>query len=260
MTGALATIDGNKLACTGVGLSCDVSIDLRAAPLTEDEFAGVISRYYTLFREEIAADVAFLRGVENHQAVTKFDSAVYQLRTATQHSDNQEAAAFYAEWVGSAPDWEAAALELTSQFIAALDELARISGLVRRDLKLAMSWRARASAEIHAVFDAVCSDLRATFNPQRRTALIANVRRRAKNLRPGDDYQAAVEAMSAEEITNQVKRLPVPYQAVLDRLGLLGKSQARAALLLAYSISASTNLRGAEFLTRVDESWKIATA
>jgi hypothetical protein len=63
-----------------------------------------------------------------------------------------------------------------------------------------------------------------------------------------------------EEITNQSKRLPVPYHEVLNRLNLLGRPQARAAILLAYSIGAVTTLSGEDFLARVEEAWKVSSA
>lgn len=113
---------------------------------------------------------------------------------------------------------------------ACTQELARISGRVRRDRALAQSWRERSTTEPSSIFESVCADLAVSFNERVAGILIRNVERRAKQVRPGQDVRAAVEALCAEEITDQRKRLPVPYYSVLDRLGLLGDQRARAAL------------------------------
>lgn len=260
MTDPLATINGNKLICTGAGLNYDKPPDLSPQRSTEESFASLISEYYMFFRELIAADVAFLRSVENHQHVTNFDSAVYLLRTARQHQDNPEALTFYEEWVNKYWPWQKASDTLAEALMKALIQLARISGRVRRDPTLTRAWIERASNQPETIFDAVCEDLNASFPSHIKKALIGNVKRRAKRLRPEDDIRANIEDLCAQEITAQVRSLPVPYHAVLDRLGALRTHHARAALLVAYSINASTSLRGEDFLVRVEETWKIASA
>jgi hypothetical protein len=90
-----------------------------------------------------------------------------------------------------------------------------------------------------------------------RDALIASVKRRAKRLR-SPDMKTAVEDLCAQEICKQMRPLPVPYYKILDRLGLLGEPHARAALLVAYSIASSTQLRGEDFFQRVEATWKVA--
>ena len=124
------------------------------------------------------------------------------------------------------PTWQQAVDALAELLKLALEQLARISGRVRRDAALARAWNERASAEPTSIFASVCADLAVTFNDGLAAILIRNVERGARRLRPGEDVRAAVEALCAEEITNQAKRLPVPYHAVLDRLGLIGRQQA----------------------------------
>jgi hypothetical protein len=255
----LGTISQNKRACTGVGLVYDSAPRLNPAATSADGFTNLVSQYYMFFREAIAQDVSFLRGVEGHRAIAEFDRAIYLLRTAKQHDDNPEATQFFEHWIEEHPTWQQAVDALAELLERALEQLARISGRVRRDAALARAWNERASAEPTSIFESVCADLAVTFNDRLAAILIRNVERRAKRLRPGEDARAAVEALCAEEITNQAKRLPVPYHAVLDRLGLIGRSRAQAALLLAYSISASTTLGGEAFLLRVEEAWKVAT-
>lgn len=128
---------------------------------------------------------------------------------------------------------------------------------MRRDGRLTAAWRQRASVEPATIFEAVCADLAAVFSANQRDYIIRTVTRRAQGLRAGANVRREVERFCVEEIVKRTKPMPVPYHAVLDRLNLLGKPQARAALLLGFSISAATNLRGEDFLVRVEEAWKV---
>jgi hypothetical protein len=65
----------------------------------------VVSEYYVSFREAIAPDVALLRGVEGHRAITEFDRPICLLRTAKQHEDNIEAREFFGDWIAKHPTW-----------------------------------------------------------------------------------------------------------------------------------------------------------
>jgi hypothetical protein len=254
----LTTITYNKKISTGVELRYDAAPDLSPVVSSEDGFASLISQYYKFFREALVVDVAFLRGIEQHPAIVEFDAAVYQLRTAQQHDDNDEATAFYRSWVAENVTWQSAADALSQSLQRALGQLSRISSRVRRDERLARAWRDRASVEPASVFASVCLDLATQFDGRRNAILIRNIERRMRSLHAKADVRGAVEAFCVEEIINQSKRLPVPYHEVLDRLNLLGRPMARAAILLAYSISASTTLRGEDFMVRVEEAWKVS--
>ena len=71
----------------------------------------------------------------------------------------------------------------------------------------------------------------------------------------------AVEQLCVREIVAAHDlELPVPYYQILDRLGLLGDTNARAALLVAYSIRATTTLTGEEFLQRVEKTWQVGSS
>lgn len=257
---AIATIDQNKRACTGVGLVLNARPDLVPSVDSEAAFSALASDYYMVFREALAPDVAFLRGVEQHSVIREFDQAIYRIRTAHQHHDNEEATAFLKDWLSVHPGWQVSADALAHLFGRALEELARISGKARRDPSLAAAWRDRTTVEPAAIFEAVCADLAVTFNEGLQAILVRNVERRARRIRPGQDARSAVQGFCAEEITSQNRRLPVSYFAILDRLGLLGHRRARAALLLAYSIAASSDLRGEAFMRRVEDAWKVVSA
>ncbi|WP_440098813.1 hypothetical protein [Streptosporangium sp. H16] len=250
----------NKLICTGVALDYEVPVDLGPRPGTEADFDALVTQYYKLFRETIRADIAFLRSVEESSAVATFDKAVSNLRHAKQHNDNERAKNFYASWT-KGRSWEAAAEAFLSASALALSELERVSSLVRRDPKLTKAWKDNASTETETIFEAVCRDLSASFNFGFRKKLLHNINLRRQRLKPGVDVRAAVEQFCVQEITAaQNLTLPVPHYDILDRLGLLGKRKARAALFVAYSVSAATNLTGEAFLQRVEQTWRIGAS
>lgn len=91
--------------------------------------------------------------------------------------------------------------------------------------------------------------------------LLHSVNLRRQRLVPGVDVRAAVEQFCVQEITAaQNLTLPVPHYDILDRLGLLGKHKARAALFVAYSVCAATNLTGEDFLQRVEQTWRVGAS
>lgn len=260
MTDLLANIDRNKRLCTGVGLGYDAPPDLMPQIASESEFKELLLAYDKLVRERLHDDIAFLRSVDDHATVARFLRVLYNLRTATAHDDNTEANAFYADWTRRYVPWQTAASELAKTLVSALEHLDRISGRVRRDPKLSASWKERAAIATEAIFQAVCDDLHLTFTPANTKRMIYNVDKLAAKIPASANVRAEVESLCAQEITAQRLRLPVPYYEVLDNLGLMRGRQARAALLVAYSIASSTQLSGDAFLARVVETWKVASS
>jgi len=259
MSDALANLALNKKLCTGVALTYGRPPNLDPLCTNEEEFIALVTDYYVLFREALRVDVGFLRSVEDTAAVRSFDKLIYELRTAKQHHDNQQAAAAYERWTSEYHPWARAAKKLASLLADALRQLEQLSARVRRDQQLSRAWLEKASLQPEAVFESVCQDLCVRFSTGNRRRLIRNVTARLQRLRPGDDVRSAAEEYAVQEITSQNRALPLPYFEVLDRLGLIGKKESRAALLLAYSITDSTNLAGEDFLSRVEEVWETAT-
>ncbi|MFC8923231.1 hypothetical protein [Cellulosimicrobium sp. NPDC057127] len=256
---SLSTLDLNKRACTGVGLTYGAAPELVPSLDSSGAFYDLVTEYYKFFHEAIADDVAFLAAVKDCSAVAAFKELLYNLRTARQHGDNPNADAYAAAWVDSHANWQESADAFARSLREAIDELAHVSSCVRRDARLSDAWRQRASAAPETIFEAVRSDLAAVFSESQRDYMVRTVARRAQRLRPGADVRRELERFCVEEIVKRTKPLPVAYHAVLDRLNLLGKPHARAALLLAFSISAATTLRGEEFLTRVELAWSVST-
>jgi hypothetical protein len=260
MTDPLAVLARSKLICTGVELDYEVPADPDPRPGTEEAFDALVTRYYKLFRETIRTDVAFLRSVEDSSAVKTFDNTVSRLRHAKQHDGNDRAKSFYASWTQNRP-WEAAAEAFLDSSAKAFSELEHVSSRVRRDPKLTKAWKDNASIETETIFEAVCRDLATGFSFGHRRKLLHNIDLRRQRLGPGVDIHSAVEQFCVQEITTaQDVTLPVPHYEILDRLGLLGKSKARAALLVAYSVRAATDLTGEAFLQRVEETWRVGAS
>lgn len=260
MNRSLATLDGNKYVCTGTRFIADEAPDLAPKRPSEDAFIRLVSEYYKFFRETHADDIAFLLSIERRAAVTEFNNAVYSLRTAKQHNDNSQATKFYDAFASRHDSWQAASNTLAELLDRALTELADISLHVRRDPSLTRLWKERASLEPQSIFEAVCRDFNTVYTGATQQALLSNVKRRAKRLRPHEDVRARLEDFCAQEITAQGRSLPVPYYEVLDRLGVLGTPRARPAALLAYSVSATTKLKGESFLARVEQTWIVANS
>ncbi|NRI69042.1 hypothetical protein FEZ60_26320 [Rhodococcus sp. MS16] len=259
MTDPFSVVARNKLLCCGVELEYHKPPDLNPKRPTVADFDALVTEYYTLFRENMRGDVAFLLSIERKREVVEFDNAVYLLRTAKQHTDNPKATAFYDSWTGTRT-FQTAAEALAVCFTNALLQLVVVSNLVRRDSELTEAWKSRASIEPASIFEAVCDDLKVRFSVANKKRLIRNVTNRVQRLRADVDTRVATEGFCVEEIVAQSISLPVPYVEILDRLGLIGASNASAALLMAYSVQASTNLTGDEFLLRVEETWKVATS
>lgn len=260
MTNHFETIAVNKQLCTGVSLDYQHAPNLNPTCNNEADFNDLVTEYYKLFRERLRADISFLRAAKDHRDIGDFDNTVYLLRTASQHDDNLRAEDFYRRWINDHRPWQCAAQALADACRKAIEQLGAASSFVRRDQRLASRWKDHASIEPEAIFAAVCSDLRVSFGRGHRDRLVRNVRARINRVRQVEDIRTITEEICAQEITSQDRSLPVPYFDVLDRLGLIGKQDARAALLVAYSVEAATQLTGEEFLFRVEETWKVAHA
>jgi hypothetical protein len=162
-------------------------------------------------RERLRGDIAFLRSVENHRDLNDFDGTIYLLRTAKHHDDNPDAVAFYGRWTTEHQPWQRAADALANALAKAIQQLEAVSSRVRRDRKLSAAWRDHASKEPEAIFLAVCDDLRVRFSQGNQRRLVRNVRTRLQRINPHDDIRAITKELCAQEITSQLRPLPVPY-------------------------------------------------
>ncbi|WP_143338081.1 hypothetical protein [Demequina sp. NBRC 110054] len=259
MTSPLEDLSQAKRLATGSGLSLGTGVDLTPRCESREQFDSLVSDYSKFYREEIGDDVAFLTASARDHPARSVEKHLYRLRTAAQHSDNQEANHYYSAHVGDAPDWQALAAALAQRMEDALSALVREALAVSRDPRRRASWQAEVALNVEAVFESVADDLRLGFTPANKRRMINQVRTRLRITRNVSDPRALAQEYCVQEMTANRRPLPVPYFDLLDYLNVLGKRDAPAAILLAHSVATlNQSLRNGEFLERVAEAWETA--
>ena len=243
---------------TGAGLDFDPP-NLRPSCTSEAEFDAVVRDYYTFFYEHLATDVSFLVRLRPAKDVEAVRRLLYDLRTAANHADNPKSEAAAARWRGEYPSPQAASDALAGLLAAALQALSRTAVAAARDQATSREWREVASVEVGAVFVSVSEDLGLSFSEGNRRRMVRLIEKRIQVHPRRGDRRALVAEYCAQEILADRRPLPVPYDQVLDALGLLRSRQASGALLIAHSVAEiAPGLRGEEFLERVTETWQTA--
>lgn len=228
---------------------------------TDAEFDRLVTDYYKFLYEELSRDVASLNSIKKMPNVKEANLLLYGLRTAAQHSNNDDAVRRAYKWRKERFSPQIAADSLASTMRTALDELASVAVYVSRIQPKAARWRNDLSVDTSTVFAEVVSDLglHFTWNNQRRK--IRLVQKRVEVKRPRGDLRTGTADYCVQEILSEHDPLPVTYQDVLDSLGLFGKQEASGALHLAYSVAkVMPSLRGDAFLDRVEEMYRLATS
>ena len=91
---------------------------------TEAEFDRLVTDYYKFLYEELSRDVTSLNSFKKMPNVNKANLLLYDLRTAVQHSNNDDAVRRADEWRKERFSPQIAADSLASTMRTALDELA----------------------------------------------------------------------------------------------------------------------------------------
>jgi len=235
--------------------------DLSPRCKTDAEFDSLVTDYYKFLYEELSKDVASLISIKNMPDVRKANRLLYDLRTAAQHSNNDDVVRRANNWRKARYSPQIAADSLASTMQAALDELASVAVYVSRNRSKAARWRNDLSVDTSTVFAEVVSNLGLSFTPNNQRRKIRLVQKRVEVERPHGDLRTGTADYCVQEILSEHTPLPVTYQEVLDSLGLFGKQEASGALQLAYSVTKITpSLRGDAFLDRVEEMYRLATS
>lgn len=228
---------------------------------TDAEFDRLVTDYYKFLYEELSRDVASLNSIKKMPNVNKANLLLYDLRTAAQHSNNDDAVRRAHEWRKERFLPQIAADSLASTMRTALDELASVAVYISRIQSKAARWRNDLSVDTSTVFAEVVSDLGLHFTPNNQSRMIRLVQARMKVKRPRGDLRTGTADYCVQEILSTRAPLPVPYSDVLDSFGLFGKPQAMGVLLLAYSVAeVAPSLSGDAFLDRVEEMYRLATS
>lgn len=241
-----------------VGSTVGLNLASRISPDTkESDFDSFVSTCYKATKEQLAADIDFFISakITQRETLLTFQRCVYLLRTAKQHSDNDEAISYYNSWVGEPSDWHCAALLLEEKLEAFLTSLIECAARVQGSASLRKKWQDSSAVSTESIFDAVCRDLNCTFRPRARKAKIQNVESRYR--RSGhQSKKRTITDFCVQEILSETDTLPMPHSKILDSMGYLGQAQAPALISLSYAImQASPGLEGERFLRKVSESW-----
>ena len=256
----LETLSSARQMATGSPLLVDAP-DLSPRCETDAEFGVLVTAYYKFLYEEISADVAFLAQIKRMPGVDSARDLLYALRTAAQHSDNEEAVRKAHKWRERESSPQSAAESLASTMETALRELASAAVRVSRNGPDAARWREILTVDTSTVFVEVVSDLGLSFSLGNQKRMVRLVEKRLEVKSPRGDRRKVVADYCVQEILSEHGPLPVEYQEVLDSLGLFGKRNAAGALLLAYSVAeVAPSLRGDAFLARVEEMFRLATS
>lgn len=260
MSNPFAVLAQARLLATGVGLDLEPP-NLQPTCATEAELDAVVRNYYTFFNESLSKEVSFLTRLRSAVEVESLRRLLYNLRTAANHADNPRAEEVAARWRAEHDSPQTAADVLAELLRAALQALGKIAVAAARDPAESLKWRELATVEVGAVFSAVSQDLGLRFTEGNRRRMVRLVEKRIE-VQPGrGDRHTLVAEYCAQEILSDRRPLPVPYNRLLDALGLLSTPQASGALLVAHSVAEiAPDLQGDAFLERVAETWRAARA
>ncbi len=260
MSDPFATLVRARLAATGSSLGLDLP-SLAPTCRTDSDLDGLVRDYYVFFNERFSREIGFLVRLRPSQQIDALRRRIYNLRTAGNHTDNPQAEQAAARWRKQYGSPQDAANALSAELTQGIELLGRIAVAVSRNPSEAAQWRQLLSIDVGTVFGAVESDLGRTFTEANRKRMVRLVEKRLE-VQPGrGDRRVLVAEYCAQEIVSDRRPLPVPYDRVLDALGLLGTAQAPGVILVAHSVAEiDPALSGEAFIARVDETWRAAGA
>lgn len=258
MTDPFATLSQARQLATGSQLNIGPP-DLAPRCSSEAELDRLVTNYYKVFSEDMSGDVSFLLQIRSDPEVEAFRRLIYNLRTATNHTDNPRASEAARNWRAQYSTPQDAAEALAGQLEIAFVRLGMIAVAVSRRPSDAVRWRDVLLIDSASVFSAVEVDLGLRFSDGNRKRMVRLVEKRLEVHPAQGDRRAVVAEYCVQEMISDRRPLPVTYDRVLDALGVLGKPGAVGVVLLAHSVAEiAPGLRGDAFVARVKETWRIA--
>lgn len=228
---------------------------------SQAEFDALVMGYYAFFNDSLAQEVAFLDGLAPNPQVKALRQLIYNLRTSIAHGDNPKAEEAAARWRRQYQSPQDAADALAAELMQVLVILSGIAVAAARNPGHTARWQELLSVDVGTIFSAVAADLGLSFTEGNRMRMVRLVEGRLKNRQGRGDRRLLVADYCAQQITADRRPLPVPYDQILDALGLIGKAQASAAILVAHSVAEiSPRLNGEAFVARVEEAWRALRA
>lgn len=259
MTESLSQFIRARQLATGSSLDV-VAPDASLAPTSEAGLSELITAYYKFYNEDLSAEISFLSGIQPSPNLEALRRLLYNLRTASNHSDNPKAQDLARRWRGGFESPAEAAISLADAVEDALSTLAKVALDVARDPRQAERWKDLVSIDAGTVFSAVEVDLGLRFSPGNRLRMVRLVQKRLEVQSISGDRRTILADYCVQEMISDRRPLPVSYDKVLDFLGLLGRPNAVGAILAAHSVAAlSPGLVGDAYLVRVRDTWAAAS-
>ncbi|WP_086564540.1 hypothetical protein [Streptomyces africanus] len=261
------TLAQHRRICTGESLLIP---DERAWPesvRSEAEFDLLVSAAYKLWRETWKLDIGFLlaqRGAD--RPARNFDRLIYELRTASQHTDNDDAEARRDAWTSDAcgghppttgDDWVLCGQALMAAINVAVDCLGRLASAGRHSSEFRQAWQAKVSESVPSIVERVASDLGMYLSQNNQAYHVRQVERlwNRYRLRRGETPAIVIAGLAECSLVGQVDRLPCSYEAILDELCVLGTADAAPALRLAHAVAEIAGTKGDAYLKQVKSIW-----
>ncbi|MFF0047820.1 hypothetical protein [Streptomyces sp. NPDC005498] len=261
------TLSEHRRICTGEPIFIPVAESWPSSVRSDAEFGALVSAAYKLWRESWKLDVGFLLGQRGADGPARYlDRLIYQLRTAQQHTDNDEARTRWGEWTRDAcgghppvtdDDWAACGRELMAAVNAAIDCLCKLAGSGRRMESFRQEWRAKGEESTVGVVTRVASDLGMHLRGGQRAHHERQVERHwsRHRLRSGETAADVLAAFAECSLLSEMEALPCSYQWILDELRVLGTADAIPALRLAHAVAEISRTTGETYVKLVESTW-----
>lgn len=244
----------NRQVVTGIHAN-DSNFNIESISVaSRDEFNSMVTDLYVLIREKFRIDINFFIREFECGKLNLLYQTIYKLRTAVQHSDNRECVDFYNSWYDKSGDWSKCAFVLNELYQDSLAELIESSAKCRQDRKYAAKWQSRLSVDSESVLESVLRDLCLSLNLNSKAHALRQIDNRVAGHRKEVDILILRE-FCIQEVLKRKVNLPVSYVEVLDRLSLIGRQEAGAALLLAYAVAAKGRNSPSIFFEKVEAAW-----
>ena len=130
MSDPFITLARARLAATGSSLDLDLP-NLVPTCNVDAEFDRVVRDYYTFFNEAFSREIAFLVQLRPSQQLDALRRLIYNLRTATSHTDNPRAEQAAARWRNQYNSPQDAANALAAELTQGIELLGRIAVALR---------------------------------------------------------------------------------------------------------------------------------
>lgn len=258
MSAKFLDLDRFRMISTGANYSFQLPV-APCNPISEDNLKNYALDIYIFFSEQMSVDVTFLSRFGDSSKVQYFGLLINKVRTYYGHAPTEEIRRYVSMWRQQYAAPEHAVDNLQKSLDDALGALVIAAATVSRSMDLSSEWQKIVQVEVGAIMKAVVTDMGLHFRTGKLGFMTRRVEGRLKIEPRQNPYAEFVAELCSQEVISQRSPLPVTYDKVLDYLGLLRGEGASGALLVAHSVATiAPELKGEEFLKRVEDTWRSA--